>query len=110
MTVEEALYDSMRIMSIPSLKPKQREAIIAFVDGNDVFVSLPTGYGKSGSTVLCISPLLSIMIDQSEKYKNNHFSVEFVGEAQSDAACNRVVNGKIQLVCISPESLLENRW
>ena len=47
MTVEEALYDSMKIMSIPSLKPKQREAIIAFVDGNDVFVSLPTGYGKS---------------------------------------------------------------
>ena len=37
--------------------------------------------------------------------------MEFVGEVQSDhAACNRVVNGEIQLVCISPESLLESRW
>ena len=56
--------------------------------------------GQSGSIVHCISPLLSIMIDQSE----------FAGEAQSDhSACNRVVNGEIQLVYISPESLLENR-
>ena len=29
------------------LKPKQKEAITAFLSGNDVFVSLPTGYGKS---------------------------------------------------------------
>ena len=47
MTAEEALYDSMKIMSIPSLKPKQKESIISFVDGNNVLVSLPTGYGKS---------------------------------------------------------------
>ena len=29
------------------LKEKQLEAMTAFVKGNDVFVSLPTGYGKS---------------------------------------------------------------
>ena len=29
------------------LKSKQSEAISAFVQGHDTFVSLPTGYGKS---------------------------------------------------------------
>ena len=29
------------------LKEKQIDAIKAFLSGNDVFVSLPTGYGKS---------------------------------------------------------------
>ena len=30
-----------------SLKPEQRRCLQIFVGGNDVFVSLPTGYGKS---------------------------------------------------------------
>ena len=29
------------------LKDKQLEAIMAFISGHDVFVTLPTGYGKS---------------------------------------------------------------
>ena len=29
------------------LRPKQIEAMSSFIEGNDVFVSLPTGYGKS---------------------------------------------------------------
>ena len=29
------------------LKEKQPEAVLAFLSGHDVFVSLPTGYGKS---------------------------------------------------------------
>ena len=30
-----------------STKEKQKEAIVHFINGNDCFVSLPTGYGKS---------------------------------------------------------------
>ena len=30
-----------------TLKEKQREAVLEFISGKDVFVSLPTGYGKS---------------------------------------------------------------
>ena len=29
------------------LKEKKSEAVLAFLSGNDIFVSLPTGYGKS---------------------------------------------------------------
>lgn len=30
-----------------TLKDKQLEAMVTFLSGKDVFVSLPTGYGKS---------------------------------------------------------------
>ena len=34
-------------MGIKELKDKQRQAIMTFVQGQDTFVLLPTGYGKS---------------------------------------------------------------
>ena len=34
-------------LNVHPLKTKQREAVEAFIKGNDVFVALPTGYGKS---------------------------------------------------------------
>jgi len=41
------IHDVAEQMGIHSLKPKQLEAISAFLSEKDVFVSLPTGYGKS---------------------------------------------------------------
>ena len=43
----QARTESARQLGFDALKDKQLEAISAFVDGNDTFVSLPTGYGKS---------------------------------------------------------------
>ena len=43
-------------MGIERLKPKQLEAVEVFVSGKDMFVSLPTGYGKS--VIFAILPLL----------------------------------------------------
>ena len=34
-------------MGLESLKPKQKDAVMAFLASSDVFVALPTGYGKS---------------------------------------------------------------
>ncbi len=44
---ERAISDSVSRLGIVSLREKQLEAIIAFTEGHDTFVSLPTGYGKS---------------------------------------------------------------
>ena len=65
-----------------NLKPEQVQAVVEFVRGRDVFVSLPTGYGKSliygilpaviqlaqgrppnTSIALIISPLSALMLD-----------------------------------------------
>lgn len=55
-TVQEAISHSMEVMAITSLKAKQHEAILSFLKGKDVFVSLPTGYGKS--IIYCLLPLI----------------------------------------------------
>ena len=47
MNIDEALSSVARQFGLERLKPKQQEVISTFVQGRDVLVSLPTGYGKS---------------------------------------------------------------
>ena len=66
-----------------SMKPKQLQVVLKFVEGSDVFAVLPTGFGKSlsyaclplafdsilnskrgHSIVVVVTPLLAIMTDQ----------------------------------------------
>ena len=62
-------------------KEKQLSAIKSIVEGNDTFVVLPTGYGKSKlvkkqkGTVLVISPLQSLMLDQISKHNERDIPV-----------------------------------
>jgi len=57
-TVEATIESSCAMMGIQKLKEKQKDAITLFVDGNDVLVILPTGFGKS----LCFA-LLPLVFD-----------------------------------------------
>ena len=47
MDVDIAISLARSSLGYSELKPKQLEVVKAFVLGNDVFVSLPTWYGKS---------------------------------------------------------------
>ena len=47
MDVMTAVTESGKLLGYDKLKTKQLEAISPFVTGSDVFVSLPTEYGKS---------------------------------------------------------------
>lgn len=59
--------------------------------------------------MVCISPLTSLMMDQRGKYAPKGLSSEFVGGEQEDPhVTRRVVKGEVQLVYITPESLIEN--
>ena len=77
----EALEICCRILEI-QLSPEQEAAVTSIVKQRDVFVSLPTGAGKSicyailpllfdtikktkGSIVIVTSPLLALMKDQA---------------------------------------------
>ena len=44
---EHVLAEVVQAMGLQALKPKQKEAVVVFLAGRDVFVALPTGYGKS---------------------------------------------------------------
>jgi ATP-dependent DNA helicase RecQ len=75
------------------LKDEQKKALHSFVSGKDVFVSLPTGYGKSlcyallpivfnkirgiaesRSIVMVVSPLIALMKDQSVSLQPLHLA------------------------------------
>ena len=83
MDVESALRVATAMLEYEELKDKQKEAIKAFPSRKDVFISLPTGYGKSlcyqilpvlfdalrghqtpSSIIVVVTPLVSIMKDQ----------------------------------------------
>ena len=66
--------------------------------------------GHNGSIVVIVTPLIALMMDQKRRFQQKGVCVEFVGEAQNDeSAIAAVLNGEIQLVYISPESLLNNK-
>ena len=96
--------DKIRVLWQPCLRKEREQAIGAFVEGNDVFLSLPTGYGKSlcfamlpcvydrlrqsegnvTSIVVCVTPLQSLMVNQYERFSQVGLRVEFVGGCQED--------------------------
>ena len=76
MDTKTAITESGKKLGYDKLRGKQVEAMTSFLEGNDTFVSLPTGYGKSiiyaalphafdrlrgtsGSIVVCISTVLA---------------------------------------------------
>ena len=96
--------------------------------GKDVFVSLPTGYGKSlcyallpkifdalrgldkSSIALVISPLISLMEDQTITFNDKGVATVCVSDkdkVSKEVKCD-VFHGKYQVIFMSPESLFLN--
>ena len=104
----------------------------SFVEGRDVFVSLPTGYGKSlcyallpaifnmrnrltekTSICLIVSPLIALMKDQSVLFAQKGITAAFVSDKETTdkETRRRIRRGECQLVFISPEALfLTAEW
>ena len=123
--LNDAIDLAVKKLGYKKLKDKQREAIVQFVNGHDCFISLPTGYGKSvcyavlpylfdtlkqkkdSSTVLCVSPLISLMCDQKEKFVARGLRAEFI-DVHDSTVLENVKQNKYQLIFVSPESLVRN--
>ena len=124
MAVDLAIDEAASRLGYDKVKLEQRQAIRGIIEGNDVFVALPTGYGKSlcyallplvfdlyyrrppsTSIVICISPLVSLMQDQREKFSPRGLTVDYVGSSD-EGAHERIKQGMCQLVYVSPEALL----
>lgn len=64
MDLEMAILESAKDLGYPYLKEKQKEAVKWLMKGNDVFVALPTGYGKS--------VIFAVLPSAFDRYKGKH--------------------------------------
>ena len=106
------------------LKEEKLLAIQKFLTGSDVFVSLPTGFGKSQiyglllavfnrlkgyreqtSVPLIVSPLTSLYIDQKAGFPPRGIIAEFLGDEHDASALHWVREGQRQVVFLTPENL-----
>ena len=110
------------------LKPQQEEALLEFTKGRDVFVSLPTGFGKSLcytlipslfdlvrgvenlSIALVISPLIALMEEQVATISAMGISAVYISDKLSNTRTvkKNLRNGIYQLVFMSPEALFSS--
>ena len=105
-----------------TFKGNQEAIIRSLLEGNDTFVLMPTGGGKSlcyqlpsllmEGTAIVISPLIALMKNQVEAMRN--FSEEdgvahFINSSLSKSAIDQVKadisSGKTKLLYVAPESL-----
>ena len=105
--------------NIPSLKDKQIEVINELLLGNDVIGLLPTGYGKSmcylipplvtKKIMFIISPLISLMEEQKDKLKSLEIPCSALhgNNSNKDQEINKIMNGEIKIVYMSPEYLIK---
>ena len=112
-----------QVFGIECMKQQQLEALYKFVCRRDVFVNLPTGFGKSliyqmapfvvkecniceNPIVIIVSPLVTLMQDQVTKMRRQGISAISLSEAVLND--DKLTSGCYTLVYSSPESLLNN--
>jgi ATP-dependent DNA helicase RecQ len=83
------------VFGLEKLRPNQREVIEHVINGEDVLAIMPTGAGKSlcyqlpalqldGMTVV-VSPLISLMKDQSDKLEEKGLDVANLNSSVSES-------------------------
>ena len=107
------------VVGFARFRANQEAVCRAAIDGRDLILVMPTGFGKSlcyqlpaialGGTALVISPLIALMEDQAAKLISLGLSVGRIHSglerAQARQACIDYLNGSLQFLFIAPERL-----
>ena len=120
----EKLFGKLKLFfGYSSFKPGQEEIIRHLVKGNDAFVLMPTGGGKSlcyqlpallmEGTAIVISPLIALMKNQVDVIRGfvsgdegvAHFLNSSLGKAQIAEVRADLLAGTTKLLYVAPESL-----
>ena len=110
---------------IENFLAEQKEAIKAFFQNKNVFVNLPTGFGKSiiyqcltivgdvlhkkprgSSVIVVISPLRSLMNDQVQYLQSVGIPAIAITDEEDPETVQQVINGVYNVIYGSPECLL----
>ena len=107
------------IFGHPDFRPGQEQAIDALLSGRDILAVMPTGAGKSvcyqlpalmlDGITLVISPLISLMQDQSLALAQNGVSAAFINSTLSTdeffTTLRMAERGTYKLLFVAPERL-----
>ena len=105
-----------------TFKGTQKAIIENVLEGNDTFVLMPTGGGKSlcyqlpsllmGGTAIVISPLIALMKNQVDAMRNfseedgiAHFLNSSLNKSAIDQVKEDLLSGRTKLLYVAPESL-----
>jgi ATP-dependent DNA helicase RecQ len=114
------------VFGYDKFRPLQQEIIERTLAGNDSFILMPTGGGKSmcfqipalcfdGITIV-VSPLISLMKDQVQALQSNGIKADFfnssISPQEESEVIDRATKGEIKLLYLSPEKLIavSNTW
>jgi ATP-dependent DNA helicase RecQ len=106
-------------------KGEQEGAILSVLNGNDTFVLMPTGGGKSliyqlpalilEGTAIVISPLIALMKNQVDSMRGlstednvAHFLNSSLSKSAIQEVKDSVLGGKTKLLYVAPESLTKD--
>ncbi|MCM1369304.1 MAG: DNA helicase RecQ [Candidatus Amulumruptor caecigallinarius] len=123
MSNTEKIYEALKYhFGFDSFKGNQFEIIKSLLEGNDVFVLMPTGGGKSlcyqlpalmsGGTAIVVSPLIALMKNQVDAIRNfeekdhvAHFLNSSLSRVAAEEVKRDVREGRTKLLYVAPESL-----
>lgn len=107
-----------------SFRGRQEEVIVNLMKGNDGFVIMPTGAGKSlcyqlpailmPGTALVISPLIALMKNQVDQMQALGIEAGFLNSSMSrgdyEAVKAKAISQKLKLLYVAPESLVKEEF
>lgn len=123
MTTKQQLTKALKEnFGFDKFKGNQLDIMMALLEGNDVFVLMPTGGGKSlcyqlpsllmPGVAIVVSPLIALMKNQVDAMRNfstddqvAHFLNSSLTRAAVDQVKEDVLSGKTKLLYVAPESL-----
>ncbi len=128
MATNPLLTDALkRNFGFDTFKGNQEAIIQSLIDGNDTFVLMPTGGGKSlcyqlpsllmNGTAIVISPLIALMKNQVDAMRNfseedgvAHFLNSSLNKAAVDKVKSDILSGVTKLLYVAPESLTKEEY
>ena len=120
---KEILYQKLKkFFGFDTFKGNQEDVIKSVLNGQDTFVLMPTGGGKSlcyqlpalmlEGTAIVISPLIALMKNQVDAMRNYseqdgiaHFLNSSLTKAEIEKVKTDITSGKTKLLYVAPESL-----
>lgn len=112
------------VFGYTSFRPSQQEIVEALINGEDLFVLMPTGGGKSlcyqlpalhrAGVAIVVSPLISLMKDQVDSLTAAGVRAacynSSLGASEARQVLARLHDGQLDLIYVAPERLMSETF